>query len=120
MNTKLKEILPIFDHICMEWARQRSQVILAIKPYTLLGRHRKSCKQAPNQEHVGNGYYCEDCEEAIWPATTRSELKWLREREMIVREVAGHLSGGVDSWMDEGLRFLYDHSGHYIMIREKP
>lgn len=68
---------------------------------------------------MANGYYCEDCEEAIWPATTRTELKWLREREILVREVAGHLSGGVDSWMDEGLTFLYAHNGHSIMIREK-
>jgi len=37
----------------------------------------------------------------------------------MVREVATHLSGGVDSWMEEGLVFLYDHNGHSIMIREK-
>ncbi len=65
------------------------------------------------------GYYCEDCAEGVWPATTRMELKWLRDRERLVREVASHLAGGVDSWMEEGLTFLYEHSGHSLMIRER-
>jgi hypothetical protein len=52
------------------------------------------------------GYKCEDCEVAIFPTTTRSELAWLRDRIHIAREVAKHSSNGLDTWMMEGLEFL--------------
>jgi hypothetical protein len=62
------------------------------------------------------GYQCEECEVAVWPATTRAELTWLRNRRHIVREVLKHVSGGLDSWMMEGTAFLDDHEGHSIVI----
>ena len=62
------------------------------------------------------GYQCEECEVAVWPTTTRSELAWLRNRQHIVREVAKHGSGGLDTWMVEGLDFLDDHGGHSVVI----
>ncbi|MGH7709537.1 MAG: hypothetical protein ACREM6_16725 [Vulcanimicrobiaceae bacterium] len=65
------------------------------------------------------GYHCEECEEAIWPATTRSELQWLREREHVVREVGRHVSGGLDTWITEGLEFLDRHRGHSIIVSRK-
>ena len=48
------------------------------------------------------GYQCEECEEAVWLATTRPELQWLRSRRHVVREVRRHLSAGLDGWMEEG------------------
>ena len=65
------------------------------------------------------GYQCEECEEAIFPATTRSELSWLRTRRHIVREVANHVSGGLDTWIVEGLAFLSDHDGHSVVIVQR-
>jgi len=65
------------------------------------------------------GYHCEECEEAIWPATTRSELSWLRDRQHVAREVARHLSAGLDQWMVEGLEFLERHSGHSVVIAQR-
>jgi hypothetical protein len=65
---------------------------------------------------VQYGYQCEDCEVAIFPTTTRSELAWLRDRVHVVREVAKHSSGGLDTWMMEGLEFLNDHTGHSIVL----
>jgi hypothetical protein len=65
------------------------------------------------------GYQCEECEEAVWLATTRSELQWLKNRRHVVREVHKHLSGGLDGWMDEGLAFLARHDGHSIVVVEK-
>lgn len=62
------------------------------------------------------GYQCEDCEVAIFPTTTRAELQWLKDRVHIPREVAKHSSGGLDSWMMEGLSFLDDHQGHSIVL----
>ncbi len=62
------------------------------------------------------GYRCEDCNLAIFPTTTRAELAWLKDRVHIVREVARHSSGGLDSWMMEGLAFLEDHAGHSVGI----
>ncbi|MBV8148298.1 MAG: hypothetical protein JO092_04340 [Candidatus Eremiobacteraeota bacterium] len=62
------------------------------------------------------GYQCEDCEIAVFPTTTRSELQWLRDRPHVVREVAKHSSGGLDSWMMEGLTFLDEHQGHSIVL----
>jgi methionyl-tRNA synthetase len=66
------------------------------------------------------GYQCEECEEAVWPATTRAELNWLRNREHVVREVAPHLQSGVDTWMVEALEFLDRHRGHSVLIAERP
>ncbi len=65
------------------------------------------------------GYQCEECEEAVWLATTRPELTWLKNRRHVVREVQRHLSGGLDGWMDEGLAFLDRHDGHSLVIVEK-
>ncbi|HUN30248.1 MAG TPA: hypothetical protein VMV65_10620, partial [Alphaproteobacteria bacterium] len=62
------------------------------------------------------GYQCEDCEVAIFPTTTRSELAWLRDRVHVVREVAKHSGDGLDTWMMEGLGFLDDHVGHSIVL----
>jgi hypothetical protein len=66
------------------------------------------------------GYACEECEEAIWLATTRAELQWLRSRRHVVREVQRHLSAGLDGWMDEGLVFLDAHDGHSVVVVERP
>jgi len=65
------------------------------------------------------GYQCEECEEAIFPATTRAELSWLKNREHVVREVAGHVSGGLDTWMAEGLDFLGRHAGHSVLLARR-
>lgn len=65
------------------------------------------------------GYLCEDCEVSIWPATTRSELCWLKDRVHVVREVVKHSHGGLDMWMSEGLEFLNDHQGHSVMVVTK-
>lgn len=62
------------------------------------------------------GYHCEECAETVFPATTRTELAWLRDRQHIVREVRGHMSGGLDQWMDEGLDFLDSHGGHSVVL----
>ena len=62
------------------------------------------------------GYRCEDCEVAVFPVTTRGELQWLRDRIHVVREVAKHSAGGLDSWMMEGFAFLDDHHGHSVAI----
>lgn len=61
------------------------------------------------------GYRCEDCEVAVFPLTTRAELQWLKNRLHVVREVARHSSGGLDSWMVEGMAFLDEHEGHSIV-----
>lgn len=62
------------------------------------------------------GYQCEECEQAVWLATTRAELTWLRNRKHIVREVLKHVSAGLDSWIMEGLEFLDTHDGHNTII----
>ena len=62
------------------------------------------------------GFQCEECEEAIFPATTRSELVWLRNRLHVVREVAKHVQTGLDTWMLEGMEFLDRHSGHSVVL----
>ena len=62
------------------------------------------------------GYKCEDCETAVFPITTRTELSWLKDRAHVVREVAKHSSGGLDMWMSEGLAFLDEHQGHAIIL----
>lgn len=65
------------------------------------------------------GYQCEECEEAVWLATTRFELTWLRNRRHIVREVMKHVSGGLDTWIMDGTEFLDRHDGHNTMIVTK-
>jgi len=65
------------------------------------------------------GYQCEECEEAIWLATTRPELQWLKSRRHVVREVQRHLSAGLDGWMDDGLAFLDDHDAHSVVVVER-
>jgi hypothetical protein len=65
---------------------------------------------------VSAGYQCEECEQAVWLATTRAELTWLRNRKHIVREVLKHVSAGLDSWIMEGLEFLDTHDGHNTII----
>jgi hypothetical protein len=65
------------------------------------------------------GFKCEDCEVAIFPTTTRSELAWLRDRVHVVREVAKHSANGLDGWMMEGLDFLNDHGGHSILVVQR-
>jgi hypothetical protein len=62
------------------------------------------------------GYQCEECEEAAWPTTTHAELVWLRSRRHVVREVLKHVSGGLDSWIMDGMEFLDAHDGHSIVI----
>ena len=66
------------------------------------------------------GYQCEECEEAIWLPTTRAELRWLSSRRHVVREVVGHLSAGLDGWMDDGLGFLERHDGHSLVVVQRP
>ena len=66
------------------------------------------------------GLKCEECEEALWLATTRPELQWLRNRRHVVREVQRHLSAGLDGWMDDGLAFLEAHDGHSVVVVERP
>jgi len=68
---------------------------------------------------MANGYFCEDCEVSVWPATTRSELSWLKDRVHVAREVAKHSHGGLDTWIVEGLDFLNDHQGHSVILVTK-
>jgi hypothetical protein len=65
------------------------------------------------------GYQCEECEEAAWVTSTRAELTWLKNRRHVVREVARHLSSGLDGWMDEGLAFLDGHEGHSVVVVQR-
>jgi hypothetical protein len=65
------------------------------------------------------GYQCEECEEAAWVTSTRAELAWLKNRRHVVREVARHLSSGLDGWMDEGLAFLDRHDGHSVVVVQR-
>ena len=64
-------------------------------------------------------YFCEDCEFAIWPATTRTELVWLKDRIHVVREVMKHTGGGLDTWITEGFDFLDEHSDHSVIVVTK-
>lgn len=66
------------------------------------------------------GYACEDCGDVVWISQGVTHLRWLRDREHIVREVADHSSAGLDLWMTEGLEFLSAHSGHAVaLVSEK-
>jgi hypothetical protein len=69
---------------------------------------------------VQAGYHCEECEEAVFPVTTRSELQWLKNRRHIVVEVSKHVSGGLDLWIVDGLDFLDKHDGHSVVITQRP
>jgi methionyl-tRNA synthetase len=66
------------------------------------------------------GYQCEECEEAIWPATTQAELRWLKDRRHVVAEVSRHVSAGLDLWITEGLEFLEHHAGHSVILARRP
>ena len=63
-----------------------------------------------------HGFHCEECGEAVWPATTRAELVWIRNRQHVVKEVAQHMQSGLDSWMNEALDFLDRHGGHSVVL----
>jgi methionyl-tRNA synthetase len=65
------------------------------------------------------GYQCEECEEAVWPATTRAELQWLKDRAHVVREVARHVQSGLDTWIVEGLEFLEKHDRHSVILARR-
>jgi methionyl-tRNA synthetase len=69
---------------------------------------------------VQYGYHCEECEEAVWPATTRAELQWLKDRSHVAREVSKHVQGGLDTWIVEGLDFLNRHAQHSVILTRKP
>lgn len=45
-----------------------------------------------------------------------THLRWLRDREHIVREVDEHTSSGLETWMAEGLAFLAEHRGHPVVV----
>lgn len=62
------------------------------------------------------GYGCEDCGDVAWVGQAVLHLRWLRDREHIVREVSEHSSSGLDTWMNEGLAFLDDHRGHSVVV----
>ncbi len=67
------------------------------------------------------GFVCEDCGDVRWLSQGVTSLRWLRDREHIVREVADHTSSGLETWMSEGLTFLDEHRGHpVIVVTEKP
>ena len=63
-----------------------------------------------------NGFACEDCGEVAWLSQGLTHLRWLRDREHIVREVGEHTSSGLETWMTEGLAFLDEHRGHPIVV----
>jgi hypothetical protein len=65
---------------------------------------------------VRYGLGCEDCGDVAWVAQGLSHVRWLRDREHIVREVAEHASSGLDLWMTEGLAFLDAHRGHSVVV----
>jgi hypothetical protein len=62
------------------------------------------------------GLTCEDCGEVVWLAQGATHVRWLRDREHVVREVVEHTSGGLDLWMTEGLAFLDEHRGHSVLV----
>lgn len=67
------------------------------------------------------GFGCEECGDVVWVSQGLTHLRWLRDREHIVREVAEHTSSGLETWMAEGLAFLDEHRGHpIVVVSEKP
>jgi hypothetical protein len=65
---------------------------------------------------VRYGYGCEDCGEVRWLSQGITNLRWLRDREHIAREVAEHTSSGLETWMSDGLAFLDEHRGHPVVV----
>ena len=65
---------------------------------------------------MASGLTCEDCGEVTWISQGALSLRWLRDREHVVREVAEHSSSGLETWMAEGLRFLDEHRGHSVVV----
>ena len=63
-----------------------------------------------------SGLACEDCGEYLWLSQGALHVRWLRDREHIVREVAEHSTSGLETWMNDGLRFLDEHRGHSIVV----
>ena len=63
-----------------------------------------------------SGLACQDCGEVVWISQGELHVRWLRDREHIVREVAQHSSSGLDTWMNDGLAFLDEHRAHDIVI----
>ena len=62
------------------------------------------------------GFGCEDCGDVVFLGQGVTHLRWLRDREHVVREVSEHSSSGLDLWMNEGLAFLGDHRGHSVVV----
>jgi hypothetical protein len=62
------------------------------------------------------GLACEDCGEVLMISQGLLHVRWLRDREHIVREVAEHSSSGLETWMNEGLAFLDEHRGHSVVV----
>ena len=48
--------------------------------------------------------------------TTRSNLRWIKDRAHLAREVLRHSNDGLDSWMMEALAFLEEHGEHGVMV----
>jgi hypothetical protein len=67
-----------------------------------------------------SGLACEDCGEVIWLSQGGVNVRWLRDREHIVQEVAEHSTSGLETWMQQGLAFLDDHRGHSIVVVSEP
>jgi tRNA G26 N,N-dimethylase Trm1 len=63
-----------------------------------------------------SGLGCEDCGESVWLAAGPLFVRWLRDREHIVREVGEHSTSGLETWMSEGLNFLDEHRGHSVFV----
>ncbi len=59
---------------------------------------------------------CDECNREIAPLTTRSNLRWIKDRAHLVREVLRHSNDGLDSWMMEALAFLEEHGEHGVGI----
>jgi len=62
------------------------------------------------------GFACEDCGEVRILGQGLTHLRWLRDREHIVREVEEHTSSGLETWMADGLAFLAEHRGHPVVV----
>jgi len=63
-----------------------------------------------------SGLACEDCGEYLWLPQGTVHVRWLRDREHVVREYAEHATSGLETWMEQGLRFLDEHRGHSIVV----
>jgi hypothetical protein len=68
---------------------------------------------------VRSGLTCEDCGEVLWISQGVLHVRWLRDREHVVREVAQHSASGLETWMNEGLAFLDEHRGHSVIVVSK-